>query len=329
MSTADRPRAIVIRTAGTNCDAERVRACEIAGAAGDLVHADTLAADPARLDAYPLIAFPGGFAYGDDIAAGRVLAVTVRDRLYDRLRAAVIERHACVLGVCNGFQVLVQAGLLPGPLGEGERLPAEPAPPVVALAHNSSDRFIDDWAEVVADPASNCVWTAPILEHAARDGGAAVPVTLPFAHGEGRFVCPGDLLAKLEASGRVALRYVNNPNGSAGDVAGICDGTGRVFGLMPHPERFLTWRHHPHATRLTAEQTAGDTPGLAMFRAAVEASKAAHVGGTGPVRHTEQRCPRRCCGRRRTTSPACDPARSACASRPGCSACSHCSPSYR
>jgi phosphoribosylformylglycinamidine synthase len=272
------PRAIVIRTAGTNCDAELVRAFTLAGAHVDLVHVDTLADDPARLDAYALIGFPGGFAHGDDIAAGRVLAVKVRDRLYDRLRVAIDERNACVLGVCNGFQVLVQAGLLPGPMGAGEPLPPLPAPPTVALAHNASDRFIDDWAQVIADPASDCVWTAPLIEHAQRQGEAAVPVALPYAHGEGRFVCPENVLAALQGAGRVALRYADNPNGSAGDVAGICDGTGRVFGLMPHPERYLAWRHHPAATRLTAAQTAGPTPGLAMFAGAVEAARAALVG---------------------------------------------------
>lgn len=273
----DRPRTVVIRTAGTNCDTELVRAFQMAGADVDLVHIDTLTADPARLDTYRIIAFPGGFAHGDDIAAGRVLAVKVRDRLYSHLRAAVNERQACVLGVCNGFQVLVQAGLLPGPLAESEPIPETPAVPAVALAHNSSDRFINDWADVETDPASPCIWTAPLAEMQRREGDEAVRVALPFAHGEGRFVCAPELLTQLDAAHRLTLRYTDNPNGSAGNVAGICDSTGRVFGLMPHPERFLTWHHHPAATRLTREQTMGDTPGLAMFKAAVEASRRALV----------------------------------------------------
>lgn len=269
----DATRAIVLRTAGTNCDAEMVRAFKLAGAHVDLTHVDRVAHQPDLLDRYHIIAFPGGFAHGDDIAAGRVLAAQVRSRLYPNLRHAVNERGACVLGVCNGFQVLVQAGLLPGPASTDQPYPERPDPPVVALAANDSDRFIDDWAPVAPDPASNCVWTAPLLDRPDDEP----PVSLPFAHGEGRFVCPPALLAQLEASHRVALRYVANPNGSAGDVAGLADATGRVFGLMPHPERFLTWRHHPEATRLPHAATRAETPGLAMFRAAVLAAKSAGV----------------------------------------------------
>jgi phosphoribosylformylglycinamidine synthase len=264
---------VVVRTAGTNCDAELVRAFQLAGALVDLVHVDRFQAEPSLLRSYRIVAFPGGFAHGDDVSAGRVLAMQVRRRLYGELRNAVNERGVCVLGVCNGFQVLVQAGLLPGPTNADEPLSDEPAAPTVALAPNASDRFIDDWAPVRADPASPCVWTAPLIDRP----GDEPTLALPVAHAEGRFVCPPALLEQLLARGRVALRYLDNPNGSAGDVAGLCDHTGRVFGLMPHPERFLTWRHHPEATRLDPSLRDRDTPGLAMFRAAVKsvASEAA------------------------------------------------------
>ncbi len=270
----DRPRTLLVRTAGTNCDVELARAFELAGSRVDVVHERVLVGDPARLDGYHLIAFPGGFAHGDDIAAGRVLSVVVRERLYERLHAAV-ERGACVLGVCNGFQVLVQVGLLPGPL-EGPFVTAsEPGAAVVALAANADDRFIDAWPRVAANPEANCVWTAPLL-----DRGADEPeLSLPVAHGEGRLVTPErSTVDRIVALKRDALRYVDNVNGSVGDIAGLTDHTGRVFGLMPHPERFLSWRHHPGFGGLSAGVRGRETPGLAMFRSAVRAAALAPVG---------------------------------------------------
>jgi phosphoribosylformylglycinamidine synthase subunit PurQ / glutaminase len=269
---APTPRALIVRTAGTNCDTELVRAFERAGATPDLVHVRALMADPDQIDRYDLIGFPGGFSYGDDIASGRILAMQVRNRLYQPLRRAA-ERGAAMIGVCNGFQVLVQVGLLPGPQA-GEPWPADAAPEArVALTDNTPPRFKDGWVRVAADADSPCVWTCGLLEHGTGD-----TMMLPIAHGEGRFVARDhQTLAELESNGQVALRYLDNPNGSMGDVAGICDASGRIFGLMPHPERYLDWTRHPFWTRLDATTRSGATPGLAMFAGAVESVRRATV----------------------------------------------------
>lgn len=266
------PTALVIRAPGTNCDSEMVRAFTLAGCERcDLVHLDRLIAEPAGVGAYDLIGFPGGFSYGDDVASGRVFAMRLRERLYAPLRAAV-DRGVCIIGACNGFQVLVQVGLLPGERNaERERGGGMPAPSV-ALTDNIGNRFIDRWVGVETEGASVCVWTR----------GLAFPpvtMTLPIAHGEGRFVAAsaGEIDA-LERGGQVALRYVDNVNGSTSRIAGICDPTGRVFGLMPHPERYLSWHHHPFSTALEGETKKGDTPGLMMFKNAVEAVAAAGAG---------------------------------------------------
>lgn len=262
------PRAVVIRAAGINCDAEMVRALMLAGARADLVHLDRLVESPARLDDYDLVGFPGGFSYGDDIASGRVFAVKARERLYPALRACV-ERGVAMIGACNGFQVLAQIGLLPGPPA-GEPWPAEAPPPQrVALTDNIHARFVDRWVPVIPEPGSVCVWTRGLESSA---GGDPRAMMLPVAHGEGRFVAatPG-LLAELRRAGQIVLRYGDNFNGSEGAVAGICDASGLVFGLMPHPERYLDWTRHPFWTRLPRETRSGDTPGLRVFRNAVEA----------------------------------------------------------
>jgi phosphoribosylformylglycinamidine synthase len=260
------PQAVVIRAAGTNCDGEMVRAFELAGADAQTVHLDRLVAEPDRLDEFDLVAFPGGFSYGDDIASGRIFAMRARERLYPALRRAV-ERGCPMIGACNGFQVMVQIGLLPGPRA-GETWPEDRAPEqTVALTENAGARFVDRWVGMRVEPGSTCVWTRG-LERVEAD-----VMQLPVAHGEGRLVTarPG-LLRELEDSGRVALRYTDNYNGSEGAVAGICDASGLILGLMPHPERYLEWNRHPYWTRLGDEVKKGKAPGLRMFVNAVEAA---------------------------------------------------------
>jgi phosphoribosylformylglycinamidine synthase subunit PurQ / glutaminase len=272
MPSTDRPTALVLRTAGTNCEGELCRAFQLAGADAELVHLSALVADPQRLEKYQLIGFPGGFSHGDDIGAGRVMAMRIRERLYPALAAAA-QRGVCMIGVCNGFQVLTQTGLLPGP-GAGEDWPDRPAPNAVTLAENASGRFVDTWVGVRANADSPCVWTRHLRGSSASDEVNQLPV----AHGEGRLVAPlPETIDQLEASGQAALYYAKDINGSQGGppnlggIAGICDASGRIFGLMPHPERYLSWNHHPYATRLPQSLKQGATPGLGFFRSAVEA----------------------------------------------------------
>lgn len=264
------PQALVIRAAGTNCDAELVRAFTMAGATPRLVHLDALIADPSPLEQAELIGFPGGFSYGDDIASGRVFAAKIRANLQRQLLEAV-DRGACVIGVCNGFQILVQLGLLPGLDREGSDWPRQS----VALVENDSGTFTDRWVRVVPSAETPCVWT--------RSWAALSPsvnaddlLQLPIAHGEGRLVCADDdTLKRLLDAGCAPLLYADNPNGSTADIAGLCDPSGRVFGLMPHPERYIDWNRHPYWTRLAPEIRHGDAPGLLCFKDAVAAVGAA------------------------------------------------------
>ena len=242
------PRALVLRSGGTNCDAETVEAFERAGAEVELVHLNALAADPARLADHSIVAIAGGFSYGDYIAAGRVFGLELRHRLLEPLQEfAAGGGH--LLGVCNGFQILVELGLLQGP-------GVEPAARNFTLTDNASNRFECRWVTLRSEECR-----APFLV-----AGELMPV--PMAHAEGRFVVRDeDALDELFANGQVALTYVDparpdvdarreevpypaNPNGSVASIAGICDPTGRVFGLMPHPERNLDPWNHPTWTRL-------------------------------------------------------------------------------
>lgn len=266
-----KPRALVIRAPGTNCDAELERAFVLGGAACDRLHLDQLAARPTLLREFQLIGFPGGFSYGDDVASGRIFAMTVRERLYEPLREAA-ERGALMIGVCNGFQVLAQVGLLPGP-APGEPWPADAPPPQsITLTENVGGRFVDAWIPMIPEPASVCVWTRGLEPDDEI-------MRLPVAHGEGRLVTSGPgVVRRMEEHGQVALRYGENFNGSEGAIAGVCDVTGRIFGLMPHPERYLDWTRHPWWTRLDASVRRAETPGLRIFRNAVEAASEVPAG---------------------------------------------------
>ena len=251
---------LILRTAGTNCDAELAYAFEQAGATTQTVHLGRLIDDPAMLDRFDILGFPGGFSYGDDIAAGRILANRLRHQLLGPLQAAV-GRGMLMIGICNGFQVLVKLGLLPYP---------DDARQVTTLADNDSGRFLCRWVGVAEDTASRCIWT--------RGLGA---FELPIAHGEGRFTTSPQVLQQLKENGQVALRYGGtdgvsgdtsggNPNGSDDAIAGICDPTGLVFGLMPHPERFTVPTQHPQWTRMPASFRGETMPGLKLFQNAVD-----------------------------------------------------------
>jgi phosphoribosylformylglycinamidine synthase I len=250
------PTVLVLRAPGANCDEETQFAFERAGGRADRVHVHRLRENPRLLREYDILAIPGGFSYGDDVAAGKILAAELTSFLGDALRE-FRDAEKLIIGICNGFQVLLKAGLLIPPDEDG---------PLATLAHNSHGRFEDRWVHLQASPGQ-CVW----LNGCDR-------FLLPVAHGEGNFVCRKDWILKgLEQAGQIVLRYVDangdgggfpsNPNGSQGNVAGLCDATGRVLGLMPHPERHVLPTQHPQWTRdgLRAE---GD--GLKLFRNAIE-----------------------------------------------------------
>ena len=261
------PKTLIIRTAGTNCDRELAHAFEVAGATAVTIHLNRLMDEPYLLEEVDLIGLPGGFSYGDDIAAGRIFANQIRHRLFGPLCRAV-RRGVPVIGICNGFQVLVKLGLLPDPPDDDD---AERAQQQVTLGQNTNGRFIDCWVDLTVDPQSNCIWTRGLDR-----------IELPIAHGEGRFVVRSpDVLDRLRANGQVVLRYTRqtdfgeqqdlarggNPNGSMDDIAGICDRSGLVLGLMPHPERYTDYTHHPQWSR---ERPNSMPHGLRMIRLAVE-----------------------------------------------------------
>jgi phosphoribosylformylglycinamidine synthase len=264
------PLAIVTRAAGTNCDAETVRALELAGARVELIHIKQLLAEPQRLASASLCVFPGGFSYGDDIAAGRVYGLDLRTGLHAELRA-FIDAGGLLLGICNGFQILVESGILDPP--QSSVAPTDPGTlqssvgREIALHANASNRFECRWIELEAGDSA-CVW----LEEGQR-------IPCPSAHAEGRFVVRDDsVLARLGDARQLALRYVvptegdtypANPNGSIDHIAGICDPSGRALGLMPHPERNVLPWNHPQWTR-RGSRSEGE--GLAFFHQMVAAA---------------------------------------------------------
>lgn len=246
-ATLTRPTAVVIAGPGTNRDRDVADALQLAGAAPRIALVDELiAGTDDSLDAADVVVVAGGFSYGDALGAGRMLAADVVNRDGGRLGAAlraVVDRGRPVIGICNGFQTLTHAGLLPGALGA-----------------NDSGHFRCSWVALATDPASHCVWTAD----------APAVIDCPIAHGEGRYVHPDP--EALAANGQIALRYADgNPNGSVDDIAGVCDRTGLVLGLMPHPENHIVARQLPHARRAAAAADGHGRLGLELFRSALTA----------------------------------------------------------
>jgi phosphoribosylformylglycinamidine (FGAM) synthase-like amidotransferase family enzyme len=239
------PRVLILRAPGANCDAEAHFAFEQAGAVVERLHINRLRESPALLHRFQILTVPGGFTYGDDVAAGKVLGNQLAHFLGDALRR-FRDAEKLILGICNGFQALLKAGLI---------LPPDEDGPVATLAHNASGLFQDRWVRLTAFPGS-----CPFLR-------GIETMEVPIAHGEGRFVCRTEWeLQGLIQTGRAVLRYADNPNGSQGDIAGLCDVTGRVLGLMPHPERHVLPTQHPRWTR---EGLKAEGDGLPLFRNAV------------------------------------------------------------
>jgi phosphoribosylformylglycinamidine (FGAM) synthase-like amidotransferase family enzyme len=262
-----RPLACVVTGYGINADEELARAFRMAGACARSVHAGDLVADPRLLGRFDILALPGGFSFGDHLGSGKVLAHLFRRSLRPALEEFVAS-GGLVIGICNGFQVLVKMGLLPNLSSRWE--------PEVTLVHNESGVFEDRWVRVAFDPASPCVWTR---------GLPAMDV--PVRHGEGRFMAAnGQVLAELAAAHLAVAHYLprdggpgpapypDNPNGSVDGIAGITDRTGRVFGLMPHPEAFLFRENHPEWSRTAPSRGTRDKGhGLAIFQTGVRAAR--------------------------------------------------------
>ncbi|MFQ3592444.1 MAG: phosphoribosylformylglycinamidine synthase subunit PurQ [Gemmataceae bacterium] len=238
-------RVLILRAPGANCDAETQFAYEKAGAYVERIHINRLRENPALLQQFQILTVPGGFTYGDDVAAGKLLANQLTHYLGDALRK-FRDSEKLILGICNGFQALLKSGLLLLPDEDG---------PLATLTSNVSGIFQDRWVHLAAH-SGKC----PFLK-------GVDSLYLPVAHGEGRFVCRSEWeLQGLIEAGQAVLRYRENPNGSQGDIAGLCDVTGRVLGLMPHPERHVLGTQHPRWTR---EGLRAEGDGLALFRNAV------------------------------------------------------------
>ncbi len=236
------PRVLILRAPGTNCNDETAFAFEQVGARTSQIHVNRLIADPKLGADFQILCLPGGFSYGDDIAAGRILAQRLSVHVHDLVEQFRVGERL-VLGICNGFQVMMRLGIF---------FPEQHSQPPATLAHNIQARFEDRWVQV-ANHNSNSVFLTGIER-----------MELPIAHAEGRFTLgPHADTQQLLAQGQLGLRYSDpqgavtdeplafplNPNGAALNVAGISDPTGRIFGLMPHPERFIDPTQHPSWTR--------------------------------------------------------------------------------
>jgi phosphoribosylformylglycinamidine synthase I len=251
-------RAIVLRAAGINCDLETEQALQTAGAQAQRIHINRIIEDKKLLDQFHIFVLPGGFSYGDDVAAGKILANQIVHHLSEPIQK-FIDEGKLVLGICNGFQVLVKAGILPGngPAGHQQN---------VTITYNDSGKFEDRWV-YLAPQTEKCVFIQPGRQ-----------IYLPVAHGEGKVVTKDtDTLEELKVGGHIAFKYVDengsegpyptNPNGSVDSIAGLTDSTGRVLGLMPHPERYVRPSQHPRWPRLKNEQ---HPDGMTIFNNAVK-----------------------------------------------------------
>ena len=263
-------KAIVLRAAGINCDMETEYALQLAGAKAQRVHINRLIEDKDALNQYQIIVLPGGFSYGDDVAAGKILANQIRHHIYEPIQK-FIDEGKLVLGICNGFQVLVKMGILPGN-EESQILPVgrqvanrKSQINSVTITNNDSGKFEDRWVHL-APQTEKCIFIQPGRQ-----------IYLPVAHAEGKVATKdAATLEKLKSEGHVAFKYVDengkegnypiNPNGSVDSIAGLMDTTGRVLGLMPHPERFVRPTQHPRWSRLRQKP---DSDGMTIFNNAV------------------------------------------------------------
>lgn len=252
-----KPRVLILYGYGINCDNETQHGFELAWAETEKVHTNQLISGERRLRDYQILAIPGGFSFGDDIGAGKVLATKIRYNLSTEI-SEFIKAGKLIIGICNGFQVLVKLGILPG-------LDKNSNHQDVTLTFNDSGRFEDRWVYLTINQKSPCIWTKGIES-----------IYLPVRHGEGKFISKNVVIrGRLQKTNQMVAQYVDdkgnlvgypwNPNGSELNIAGICNETGRIFGLMPHPEAFLFPQNHPRWTR----EPIKEGEGLKIFKNAV------------------------------------------------------------
>lgn len=255
-------RVLVLKADGINCDEETVFAFNLAGADAKLVHVNDLRTKQDSLSNYQIMVIPGGFAYGDDVVSGKILAVELSSFFYDEIKKFLERKNTLIMGICNGFQVLVRTGLLPfNKLGTMD----------VTLTNNDSGHFECRWVDLKIEQDSKCMFLNKIVypEDNRR-------VIYQVAHGEGKLFSDKKTIDRLEKEKLVVFRYVDkngnrtqeypsNPNGSLNAIAGICDPSGRILGIMPHPERFVKIEQHPNWRR---EKLVPQ--GLPIFQSAVK-----------------------------------------------------------
>ncbi len=251
-----KPKILVFSGYGLNCEEETKFAFDSAGGEAEIVHINDLIAGKKKLKNYQILAFPGGFSYGDDTGSGKAYANKVKNHLQKDLQDFIARKDTLIIGICNGFQILTNLGLLPG-----------------ALTFNSGARYLDRWVDV------KVVGKSPWLT-------GIITLSLPIAHGEGKFFAETEKLAKLKKNGQIAFKYFKgdidkyldlpaNPNGALQDIAGVTAYDGRVLGMMPHPERAMFTTQLPNYPLLKEKSRRAGTklpphgPGLQIFKNAI------------------------------------------------------------
>jgi phosphoribosylformylglycinamidine synthase subunit PurQ / glutaminase len=235
-------KALVLTGDGINCERDTARAFALAGMDSKIMHINDVLANPRQLQDYKALALPGGFSFGDDLGSGQVLALKLSTGLESELREFIAKKRP-IIGICNGFQALTKLGLLPQPF----------APRTMALARNTSGHFINRWVELEWEKNTKCIWTQGMDKEE--------KILMPIRHGEGRIVFAQNeeenLHRQLNNNGQIPFRYTHDVNGSYGRIAGVCDPTGVVFGLMPHPEAAISRLQYPRSTSMPDRMAPG------------------------------------------------------------------------